>query len=131
MLSVKNERTVWAFAYLDLDPKFFDCLQYCTNITEPGPTVSSISSIKKHKQTSKQWKRKNIYTEVKGAFATKTIEELNCLPSGYCYIIQLICENLQTVSLVYIRVKLIDLESYRHMDKRRALLQKPVLKCLN
>ena len=31
---------------IDLDPKTSDCLRYCSNITEPGPTVFYLPSVK-------------------------------------------------------------------------------------
>ena len=35
---------------IDLDPKTSDCLRYCSNITEPGPTVFYLPSDKALKQ---------------------------------------------------------------------------------
>ena len=83
----------------------------------------------KHKQPCKQWKRKNI-SRLKQKVHLQPKQLKNCLRSGHRYVILLICESLPNVLLFHVRVKLIYLESYRHifegfskkssMDKRRA-----------
>ena len=54
---------------IDLDPKTSDCLRYCSNITEPDPTVFYLPLIKQKQMLN------IIYTEANGAFATKKVKE--------------------------------------------------------
>ena len=61
---------------IDLDPKTSDCLQYCSNITEPGPTVFYLPSDKAEATPLNNEREKIIYTEANGAFATKTVKEI-------------------------------------------------------
>ena len=61
---------------IDLDPKTSDCLRYCSNITEPGPTVFHLPSDKAKATPLNNEREKIIYTEANGAFATKTVKEI-------------------------------------------------------
>ena len=60
----------------DLDPKTSDCLRYCSNITEPGPTVFYLPSDKAEATPLNNEREKIIYSEANGAFATKTVKEI-------------------------------------------------------
>ena len=61
---------------IDLDPKTSDCLRYCSNITETGPTVFYLPSDKAETTPLKKEREKIIYTEANRAFATKTVKEI-------------------------------------------------------
>ena len=61
---------------IDLDPKTSDCLRYCSNITEPGPTVFYLPSDKAETTPLNNEREKIIYTEANGAFATKKLKEI-------------------------------------------------------
>ena len=61
---------------IDLDPKTSDCLQYCSNFTEPGPTVFYLPSDKAETTPLNNGREKIIYTEANGAFAAKTVKEI-------------------------------------------------------
>ena len=61
---------------IDLDPKTSDCLRYCSNITEPGPTVFYLPSDKAETNPLNNEREKIIYTEANGAFATKKVKEI-------------------------------------------------------
>ena len=60
---------------IDLDPKTSDSLRYCSNITEPGPTVFYLPSDKAETTSLNNEREKIIYTEANGAFATKKVKE--------------------------------------------------------
>ena len=60
---------------IDLDPKTSDCLPYCSNITEPGPTVFYRSSDKAETPLNNE-REKIIYTEANAAFTAKTNKEI-------------------------------------------------------
>ena len=59
---------------IDLDPKISDWLRYCSNITEPGPTVFYLPSDKAETTPLNNESEKIIYTEANGTFAAKTVE---------------------------------------------------------
>ena len=61
---------------IDLDPKTSDCLRYCSNIYEPGPTVFYLPSDKAETTPLNNEREKIIYAEANGAFATKTVKEI-------------------------------------------------------
>ena len=61
---------------IDLDPKTSDCLRYCSNITEPGPTVFYLPSDEAETTPLNNEREKIIYTEANDAFASKTIKEI-------------------------------------------------------
>ena len=61
---------------IDLDPKTSDCLRYCSNITEPSPTVFYLPSNKVETTHLNNEREKIIYTEANGIFAAKTVKEL-------------------------------------------------------
>ena len=115
---------------IDLDPKTSDCLRYCSNITEPGPTVFYLPSDKAETTPLNNEREKIIYTEANGAFATKKLRKYlrNCDSD----VILVLCECLHNVLMGHVRVKVRVLEKYRHiiesflkkkssMDKRRAV----------
>ena len=61
---------------IDLDPKTSDCLRYCSNIVEPGPSIFYIPSDKAETTPLNNEREKIIYIEANGAFATKTVKEI-------------------------------------------------------
>ena len=61
---------------IDLGPKTSDCLRYCSNITEPGPTVFYLPSDKAQTTPLNNEREKIIYIEANGAFATKKVKEI-------------------------------------------------------
>ena len=61
---------------IDLDSKPSDCLRYCSNITEPGPTVFYLPSDKAETTPLNNEREKIIYIEARGAFATKKVKEI-------------------------------------------------------
>ena len=61
---------------IDLVPKTFAYLRYCSNITEPAPTVFYLPSFEAEAPPLNDDKEINIYTEANCAFATKTVEEI-------------------------------------------------------
>ena len=61
---------------IDLDPKTSNCLRYCSNFTEPGPTVFYLPSDKAETTPLNNEGEKIIYTEANGAFATKKVNEI-------------------------------------------------------
>ena len=61
---------------IDLDSKTSDCLRYCSNNNEPGPTVFYLPSDKAEAAPLNNEREQNIYTEANGAFATKTVNEI-------------------------------------------------------
>ena len=61
---------------IDLDPKTSDCLRYCSNITEPGPSIFYLPSDKAETTPLNSEREKIIYTEANGAFAAKTVKEI-------------------------------------------------------
>ena len=61
---------------IDLDPKTSGCLRYCSNIVEPGPSIFYILSDKAVTTPLNNERKKIIYTEANGAFATKTVNEI-------------------------------------------------------
>ena len=61
---------------IDLDPKTSDCLRYCSNITEPGPSIFYLPSDKAETTPLNKEREKIIYTEANGAFAAKTVKEI-------------------------------------------------------
>ena len=61
---------------INLIPKYSDCLRYCSNITEPGPTVFYLPSDKAEANPLNNEREKIIYNETNGAFATKTVNEI-------------------------------------------------------
>ena len=61
---------------IDLDPKTSDCLRYCSNITEPRPSVFYLPSDKSETTPLNNEREKFIYTEANGAFTAKTIQEI-------------------------------------------------------
>ena len=61
---------------IDIDPKTPDFLRYCSNITEPGPTVFYLPSDKAETTPLNNEREKIIYTEANGAFAAKTVKEI-------------------------------------------------------
>ena len=61
---------------IDLDPKTSDCLRYCSNITEPGPTVLYLPSDKPETTPLNSEREKIFFTEANGTFATKTVKEI-------------------------------------------------------
>ena len=67
-----------AFGHLliDLDPETSDCLGYCSNITEPGPSIFYLPSDKAETTPLSNEREKIIYTEANGAFAAKTVKEI-------------------------------------------------------
>ena len=62
--------------HIDLDPKTSDCLRYCSNITEPGPSIFYLPSDKAETTPLNNEREKIIYTEASGAFAAKTVKEI-------------------------------------------------------
>ena len=61
---------------IDLDPKTSDCLRYCSNITESGPSVFYLPSHKAETTPLNKKREKIIYTEANGAFTAKTAKEV-------------------------------------------------------
>ena len=62
---------------IDLDPRSSDCLRYCSNVTEPGPTaVFYLSSDKEETTHLNNEREKIIHTEENGTFAAKTVKEI-------------------------------------------------------
>ena len=61
---------------IDLDPKTCDCLRYCSNITEPGPTVLYFPSDKAETTPLNNEREKIIYTEANGTFSAKPVKEI-------------------------------------------------------
>ena len=61
---------------IDLDPKTSDCLRYCSNITEPGPSVFYLPSDKAESTPLNNERKKIIYTEANGASAAKNVTEI-------------------------------------------------------
>ena len=61
---------------IDLDPKTSDCLRYCSNITEPGPSVFYLPSDKAETTPLNNEREKIIDTEANGAFTAKTAKEI-------------------------------------------------------
>ena len=61
---------------IDLDPKTSDCLRYCSNITEPGPSIFYLPSDKAESTLLNNEREKIIYTEANGAFSAKTVKEI-------------------------------------------------------
>ena len=61
---------------INLDPKTSDFLQYCSSITEPGPTAFYLPSDKSETTPLNNEREKIIYTEANGAFAAKTVKEI-------------------------------------------------------
>ena len=61
---------------IDLDPKTSDCLRYCSNITEPGPSVFYLPSDEAETTPLNNEREKIIYTEANGAFTAKTAKEI-------------------------------------------------------
>ena len=61
---------------IDLDPKTSDCLRYCSNITEPGPSVFYLPSDKAETTPLNNAREKIIYSEANGAFAAQTAKEI-------------------------------------------------------
>ena len=61
---------------IDLDPKTSDCLRYCSNITEPGPSIFYLPPDKAETTPLNNEREKIIYTEANGAFAAKTVKEI-------------------------------------------------------
>ena len=64
---------------IDLDPKTSDCLRFCSNNTEPGPTVFYLPSDKAKTTPLNNKREKVIYTEANGAFAAKRVKEIFAL----------------------------------------------------
>ena len=98
---------------IDLDPKTSDCLRYCSNITEPGPSVFYLPSDKAEKTPLNNEREKIVYTEANGAFAAKKLRK--SLRSCDSDAILVLCECLHNVLLGQVRVKARDLEKYRHI----------------
>ena len=48
---------------IDLNPKTSDCLRYCSNITEPGPTVFYIPTENAEKTKTTNEREKILYAE--------------------------------------------------------------------
>ena len=61
---------------IDLDPKISDCLRYCSNFTEPGPTLFYLPSDNEETTPLNNERKETVYTEVNGAIATKTVDEI-------------------------------------------------------
>ena len=61
---------------IDLDPKTSDCLRYCSNIPQSGPSVFYLQSDKTKTTSLNIEREKIIYTEANGAFAAKTVKEI-------------------------------------------------------
>ena len=110
---------------IDLDPKTSDCLRYCSNITEPGPSVFYLPFDKAETTPLNNEREKIIYTEAK--------QLRKYLRSYDSDAILVLCESLHNVLLGHVRAKVRDLENYRQifvgvlkkkssLDKRRALL---------
>ena len=61
---------------IDLYPKTSDCLRYCSNIFEPGPSILYLPSDKAETTPLNNEREKIIYIEANGAFAAKTVKEI-------------------------------------------------------
>ena len=61
---------------IDLDPKTSDCLRYCSNISEPGPTVFYLTSCRAETTPLNKEREKFIYTEANGTFTAKPVKEI-------------------------------------------------------
>ena len=61
---------------IDLDRKTSDCLRYCSNITETGPSVFYLPSDKAETTPLNNEREKIIYTEANAASAAKTVKEI-------------------------------------------------------
>ena len=59
-----------------LHPKTSDCLRYCSNFTEPGPSVFYLPSDKAKTTPLNNEREKIMYTEANGAFTAKTAKEI-------------------------------------------------------
>ena len=69
-------KELFGHSLIDLEPKTSDCLRYCSNITEPSPTVFYLPSDKAEQTPLNNEIEKIIYTESNGAFAAKTVKEI-------------------------------------------------------
>ena len=61
---------------IDLDPKISDCLRYCSNILEPGPTVFCLPCDKAETTPLNNEIEKIVHTEANGACAAKTVKKI-------------------------------------------------------
>ena len=61
-------RETFGHLLIDLDPKTSDCLRFCSNITEPGPSVFYIPSDKADITHISNEREKILYTEANGTF---------------------------------------------------------------
>ena len=61
---------------IELDLKIFDCLRYCANITESGPTDFYLPSDKAETTPLHNEREKIIFTEAKGTFAAKPVKDI-------------------------------------------------------
>ena len=56
-------RETFGHLLIDLDPKTSDCLQFCSNITKPGPSVFYIPSYKADITNISNEREKILYTK--------------------------------------------------------------------
>ena len=61
-------RETFGHLLIDLDPKTSDCLRFCSNITEPGPSVFYITSDKADITHISNEREKILYTGANGTF---------------------------------------------------------------
>ena len=78
-------RETFGHLLIDLDPKTSDCLRFCSNITEPGPSVFYIPSDKADITHISNEREKILYTEANGTFIWFWVEEISPhLRRQYC-----------------------------------------------
>ena len=61
-------RETFGHLLIELDPKTSNCLRFCSNITEPGPSVFYIPSYKADITNISNEREKILYTKANGTF---------------------------------------------------------------
>ena len=102
---------------IDLDPKTSDCLRYCSNITEPGPTVLYLPS-DKAETTPLNNEREKKLSILKQMMHLHPKQLRKSVRNCESYVIRVQCECLHNVLLGRVGVKVRDLEKYRHIFER-------------
>ena len=99
--------------FKDLDPKTTDCLPYCSNINEPGPTHFYRPSDKAETTPlNNEIEKLSILKQMVHLQPNQLRKHLRCCDSD---VILVLCECLHNVLLGHFRVKVRDLKNYRHI----------------